>query len=211
MRLVSATSIRGWLVRLVIAVGLIMSVTGCDLGTLLPTTFHVENDHFTALNVFVRANGTTQDALIPPGGEEVWEFRDNPGIVSFSATTQQRTTSGKPLGRLLTWAGSANLSGSGFTTQRFESGGNLVYLFIRNTGDSRLTNIRVYEASGTEWHLDVGVPPDGVTYGMGFFMLASRVSACFEDASSCIEWTGMDYPVGTNLRTTLSTEGARPY
>lgn len=124
------------------------------------------NSVFTTITINVTGfNSRT----ITPGTTTTFTFNNNPGQVIYTASTSGTNSQGGQVGLNMIWNETVNVSGKANETINLIFGPAYFFLYIKNSGLSRLTPLYVNWGTVEQTQDNILIPNDNVTYNIGYY------------------------------------------
>jgi hypothetical protein len=144
------------------------SATATIITVKVKNTFEISfnNSVFTDISINVTGIGSR---TIKPGAKETFSFNANPGQVIYSASTSGKTSQGGQVGLLMVWNETVNVASKSSETINLIIGPAHFYLYLKNSGISRLTSLYVNYGTVDQTQDNILVPNDNVTYNIGYY------------------------------------------
>lgn len=142
------------------------SLAACQTACSGPqnATINFVNNSFTTMTITV--NGATKTVA---AGQKVGFTGAPSSIASGTATTSGKSSSGITIGEVVSWNINNTFPASGSTDVNLNVSSSLFFLRMRNTGTKTLTPVYVNYGLNSQSVDNVVIPPDGVTYPMGYY------------------------------------------
>lgn len=128
------------------------------------STINYVNNSFTTMTITV--NGVTKTV---GAGQKVGFTGTPSSTASGNATTSGKTSSGSIIGEPMNWTISNTFPSSGSMDVNLNVSSSHFFLRMRNTGTKTLTPVYVNHGLNSQSVDYVVIPPDGVTYPMGYY------------------------------------------
>ncbi len=125
------------------------------------------NAVFTA--IIIDVTGIIDSRTIQPGAKETFQFASNPGQVIYSASTSGKTSQGDRVGLNMVWNDTVNVANKSSEAINLIIGPAYFFLFITNSGLSRLTPLYVNWGTVDQTQDNILIPNDNITYHIGYY------------------------------------------
>lgn len=124
------------------------------------------NSVFTEISITVQ---NLDPRTIKAGATETFEFNKNPGQITYNASTSGKSAQNGQVGLLITWNESLNVTNKTEESINLITGPAHFFLYIKNSGKSRLTPLYVNWGTVEQTQDNIVIPNDNVTYNLGYY------------------------------------------
>ncbi|MBN2088761.1 hypothetical protein JW964_04075 [candidate division KSB1 bacterium] len=144
------------------------SATATVVTITVKNAFEISFSNAVFTDILINVTGIGS-RTIQPGAKETFQFASNPGQVIYSASTSGKTSQGNRVGLNMTWNEKVNVANKSSESVNLIIGPAYFYLYITNSGLSRLTPLYVNWGTVDQTQDNILVPNDNITYNIGYY------------------------------------------